>query len=226
MFGLIGAGLGLLSGLSKDKAAKRANDQATQLQRDQLKSAEKRYEDTQTQYKPIEDKLIALGQKTVMPDYAGVTERAMGDVESQFTGAEAARLRSMQRSGVNPNSGRADALARNLSLTRSLSRVGTINNANRLERDRADNVGWERTYNLSTLGANKMNGATNALTSAQDGQINTQRSQANAYSQQASGLFGAAGEAAGGWLAQDGNQERVKDWGQKASGWLSELGAR
>ena len=52
-------------------------------------------------------------RRGVIADLEGVTNRASTDVATQFANAEDARLRNMQRMGINPNSGRADAGARN-----------------------------------------------------------------------------------------------------------------
>ena len=201
MFGLLGVGLGLLSGRKKDKQAQQASDQSIGIQRDQLAFDQKRYEEAQKQYKPIEDSLLAMAMKSQNPDIEGVTTKVIGDVNSQFAGAEAARLRQMQRMGVNPNSGRADSLGRQLSLTRALALAGGINSSRQKEIERADNTNWERLYNTNTLGANKMNGVTNSLASSKDALSRTYGNQSNLYRDQASGMYQASGQLAGGMLS-------------------------
>lgn len=223
MFGLISAGVGLLGGLSSSKSAKKSAQAAEKLQREQLEFEQKRYNDALTQYKPVEDKLIAKAMETINPDYAGVTDRAISTVNSQFAGGEEARLRAMQRTGVNPNSGRADALSRQLSIGRSLSLAGNINSATLQEKQRADNVGYERLYNVNSLGANKLNGASNGLASAQTAMIQTQQNNATNSANAASGLFSGAGQLAGNWYAQPGNAQKVAGWGSQAANTLSGL---
>ena len=230
MFGLIasavGSGLGLLSGRKKDKEAQRANDQSLAMQQNQLAFDQKRYNDAMTQYKPIEDSLLAMAQENVEPDYDGFTTRAIGDVNTQFANGEAANTRSMQRMGINPNSGRADALGRNQALSRSLALVGTINGARRDERYRADNLNWDRKFNIASLGTNKMNGTAASLSNSQTNLTNLYARQASNAQSQSSGLYGAAGQLIGGALSNSDNQATMKEWGNKANGWLSGLGAR
>lgn len=229
MFGLalgaIGTGLGLLQGRKDSKNAKQASDKSLAMQQAELDFSKKRYEDAKKQYQPIEDSLLALGKKGVVADYEGVTSRAIADVNEQFANAEAARLRQMQRMGVNPNSGRADAMGRQLALSKAMAASGSINGARRDERYRADNLNWDRLYNLNTLGANKMNGASNSLTNSQTNIANQYANRANNSQNQASAMFGAAGQLAGNVLSNEDNQATLRDWGNKASGWLSGLGA-
>ncbi len=229
MFGLIagaiGTGLSLLQGRKDSKNAKQASDKSLAMQSDQLAFDKKRYEDTQKAYQPIENNLLALGKQGVVADYDGVTSRAIADVNEQFANSEAARLRQMQRMGVNPNSGRADAMGRQLALTKALASAGTINGARRDERYRADNLTWDRLYNLNSLGANKMNGAANSLSNSQTNLSNQYANRAAASQSQSNALFGAAGQLAGNVLSNEANQAALSGIGSKVGGWLSGLGA-
>lgn len=179
---VIGGVGGLLGGKEQSKqqkAADAANNQSLALQQQQLDEAKKRREDYETNYKPIEDQFLASVRKGVNPNYEQVTNDVIGDVNTQFEGAEAARLRQMQRSGVNPNSGRADALGRQLSLSRGLSLAGGINNARRTEKNRAEDLTYARQNDAVQIGTNKLNGAQTSINSAATALSQTYVNQAN-----------------------------------------------
>jgi len=166
---VIGGVGGLLSGKEQDKqqkAADAANNQSLALQQQQLDEAKKRREDYETNYKPIEDQFLASVKKGVQPDYEQITNDVIGDVNTQFEGSEAARLRQIQRMGVNPNSGRADALGRQLSLSRGLALAGGINKARRTESNRAEELTYARQNDAVQVGVNKLNNAQSSINSA------------------------------------------------------------
>lgn len=187
--GIIGIGSALLGNNSAKKQQKSAdefNQQSIDLQREQLQIAKDRQEDYEQMYNPLEKDYLELVKDGVTPDYERVTNDAIGDVNSQFEGAEAARLRQLQRTGVNPNSGRADALGRNLSLSRALSLTGTINKARQHETDRAEDLGFARKQDALQIGINKLNGAQSSVNSASSALSQTYANQANKSSQDAS----------------------------------------
>lgn len=180
---VIGGVGGLLGSKEKDKAQKSSdkyNNQSLSLQEAQLRIAQDRQKDYDLQYKPLEDQYLKQVKEGVTADYATATNDAIGDVNSQFAGAEAARLRTMQRTGVNPNSGRADALGRNLSLSRALATTGTINNARRAETNRAEDLTFARTQDALNTGVNKLN---NAQASAQTASTALSQTYANRATQ-------------------------------------------
>ena len=201
MFGLLGVGLGLLAGNKKDKQAKKASDESIGIQKDQLAFDQKRYEEANKMYSPIESSLLSRVMQDYKPNYQEVTTNAIGDVNTQFANTEDARIRAMQRMGVNPNSGRAESLARQFSLSKGAALAGAINTSRTTERNRADNVGWERLYNTMTLGANKMNGVTNSLASSKDALSRNYGNRADLYRDQASGMYQVSGQLAGGMLS-------------------------
>lgn len=179
---VIGGVGGLLSGKEKDKqqkAADQANGQSLALQQQQLASAKKREEDYDKYYKPIEDQFLASVKKGVQPDYEQITSDVIGDVNTQFEGSEAARLRQIQRMGVNPNSGRADALGRQLSLSRGLALAGGINKARRTESNRAEELTYARQNDAVQVGVNKLNNAQSSVNSAANSLSQTYVNQAN-----------------------------------------------
>lgn len=201
MFGLLGVGLGLLAGNKKDKQAKKASDESIGIQKDQLAFDQKRYEEANKMYSPIESSLLSRVMQDYKPNYQEVTTNAIGDVNTQFANTEDARIRAMQRMGVNPNSGRAESLARQFSLSKGAALAGAINTSRTTERNRADNVGWDRLYNTMTLGANKMNGVTSSLATSKDALSRNYGNRADLYRDQASGMYQASGQLAGGMLS-------------------------
>ena len=179
---VVGGVSGIMSGNEQDKAQKsadKANAASIALQQQQLASAKKREEDYDEFYKPIEDNYLAAVRKGITPDYEQVTQDAIGDVETQFANSGAASLRSMQRLGINPNSGRADAIGRDLSLSKTLAKVGTINNARRQESNRAEDLTFARQQDALTLGVNKLNSAQAASASASTALSQTYANKAN-----------------------------------------------
>lgn len=166
---VIGGAAGFIGGREQKKQQKKAdkaNQQSLDIQQQQYADARKRQEDYDKAYGPIEKGYLSLVTQGVKPDIDGVTTRAIGDVNTQFANSEAARLRQMQRMGVNPNSGRADALGRQLSLSRGLALAGTINQSRQQEMDRAKDLTFARYQDANQTGINKLNGTQANLSSA------------------------------------------------------------
>lgn len=181
---VIGGVGGYLSDKEKRKAqgkADAASGQSLDLQRQQLLEAQKRREDYDKNYKPIEDQFLASVKKGVDPNLEQVTSDVIGDVNSQYAGSEAARLRQMGRLGVNPNSGRADAMGRQLSLSRGLALAGGINNARRTEINRAEDLTYARQNDAVQIGTNKLNQAQSNVNSAANSLSQTYANNANKY---------------------------------------------
>lgn len=186
---VIGGATGFLGGKEQDKANKNAQAQQNRadayseaqlaLQRQQFEAAQERQGRYEKQYSPIEDRYLALVTKGVEPDVDGVTTRTVGDINTQYSGSEAARLRQMQRMGVNPNSGRADALGRQLSLSRALALSGGINHARQQEINRANDLTFARLQDASQTGINKINGTQAGLSSAATALSQTYANQAS-----------------------------------------------
>ena len=68
--------------------------------------------------------------------------------------------------GINPNSGRADSLGRQLSLSRALALAGTINQSRQQEMDRAKDLTFARYQDANQTGINKLNGVQSNIDSA------------------------------------------------------------
>lgn len=159
---VIGGAAGFLGDKEQKKQQQKADgysDASLALQKEQMEIAKKRQEDYDKTYGPIEQGYLSLVTQGVKPDIEGVTTRAIGDVNTQFANSEAARLRQMQRTGVNPNSGRADSMGRQLSLSRGLALAGGINQSRQQEMDRAKDLTYARYSDANQVGINKLNNA-------------------------------------------------------------------
>lgn len=184
--GIIGIGSALLGNSQAKKqqqAADRFNQKSLDLQQQaldrELALKQQAQADYDKNYKPLELSYLSMVKDGVKPDIEGVTSRAIGDVNSQFEGSEAARLRQMQRTGVNPNSGRADALGRQLSLSRGLALAGTVNHSRQQEINRAKDLTFARTQDAAQLGINKLNGTPSNIHSASTALSQTYANRAN-----------------------------------------------
>lgn len=184
--GPAGAVIGGVGGLLSDKEQKKQqqkadgySDASLALQREQMEIAKKRQEDYDKTYGPIEQGYLSLVTQGVKPDIDGVTTRAIGDVNTQFANSEAARLRQMQRTGVNPNSGRADSLGRQLSLSRALALAGTVNQTRQQEMDRAEDLTFARYQDANQTGINKLNGVQSNIDNASTALSQTYTNRAN-----------------------------------------------
>lgn len=187
---VIGGAAGFLGDKEQKKQQQKADgysDASLALQKEQMEIAKKRQEDYDKTYGPIEQGYLSLVTQGVKPDIEGVTTRAIGDVNTQFANSEAARLRQMQRTGVNPNSGRADSMGRQLSLSRGLALAGGINQSRQQEMDRAKDLTYARYSDANQVGINKLNNAQSNVNSASTALSQTYankatQSQANANS--------------------------------------------
>ena len=205
---VIGGAAGFLGDRDKKKQqqkADQANQQSLDMQQQQYDEARRKQADYDKIYSPIEKGYLSLVTQGVKPDIDGVTTRAIGDVNTQFANSEAARLRQMQRMGVNPNSGRADALGRQLSLSRALALSGTINQSRQQEMDRAKDLTFARYQDANQTGINKLNG-----TQANINNASTALSQT--YANRATQSQGNANNAANSWADLGGTV--FKAWDQ------------
>lgn len=195
-------GASLLGGLASSRSSKKTAKQALALQREQFEFQKQRYNEYKALYGNTEKMLVADAEKGVVADLNGVTNRAATDVASQFANAENARLRNMQRMGINPNSGRADAIAARNSVAQSLAAAGNITAGREAERRNAEQQTWNRRDSVTRLGANQMAGAVSGMDSANTGMVNTLNNQSSQQASQAGQMFGAAGTALGGMIGK------------------------
>lgn len=203
MLPAIVAGASLIGGIAGSRSSKKLAKEQLRLQREMFDFQKKRYDDYKSLYGDLEGQMVADAKKGVVADLAGVTSRASADVATQFANAEDARLRNMQRMGINPNSGRADAMAARNSVAQSLAAAGNITFGRENERRNADNQTWARRSAVTDLGVQQMNGAANGMESAQERMADTYGQMAANKASQAGAMFGAAGSLIGGG-AMDG----------------------
>lgn len=219
--GIIGGVTGLI-GISESrkerKAAEKYNNASLDLQRESLEIAREREKNYEAIYGPLEKNFLDNIKAGVKPNYEQVTNDAIGDVNSQFANSEAASLRQMQRMGVNPNSGRADALARNLSLSRALALSGTINDSRRKETQRAEDLNYARQHDAVQMGINKLNNAQSNSTSAASALAQTYANQASQSKANAAGTINAWADL-GNTVYQAWDKYKAKQGGNTGS-WL------
>lgn len=191
------AGASLIGGLSGSKSSKKLAKQQLALQQAMFDFQKQRYNDYKTRYGGLEQQMVDDAKKGVVADLAGVTNRASADVATQFSNAEDARVRNMQRMGINPNSGRADAIASRNAIAQSLAAAGNITTGREAERRNADQQTWARRAHVTQQGINQMNGAASGMTQAQSAMADTYGQMAQRKASQAGSMFGAAGLLAG-----------------------------
>ena len=195
-----GSVLSAVGGIASSKSSKKTAKQALALQREQFEFNKKRYNDYKTMYGGLEQMQVDAANKGVVADLGGVTSRAVGDVATQFTNAEEAQRRSQQRMGINPNSGRADAMGRQMGLSKALAMAGNITTNREGERRNAEQQTWNRRESVNRNGIAQMNGSFGDMNQSSNGMVNTMNQQSAQQAQQAGALFGAAGSIAGQYL--------------------------
>ena len=191
------AGASLIGGIVGGKSSKKLAKEQLRLQREMFQFQRQRYLDYKKLYGDLEGQMVADAKKGVVADLAGVTNRAATDVATQFGNAEEERLRNMQRMGINPNSGRADAIASRSAIAKSLASAGSITTGREAERRFADQETWNRRARVNDMGINQMNGASNAMVGAQQNMASTYGQMANNQATTAAGLYSAAGTLVG-----------------------------
>lgn len=201
-YAAVAIGGNLIGGVISSRSSKKTAKQALALQREQFEFQKQRYNEYKALYGNTEKMLVADAEKGVVADLNGVTNRAATDVASQFANAENARLRNMQRMGINPNSGRADALASQAGIAQSLAAAGSITANRETERRNAEQQTWNRRDSVTRLGAGLMSGAAGGMDSANAGMVNTLNNQSAAQAAQAGQMFGAAGTMLGGMIGK------------------------
>lgn len=193
-------GVSLLGGIASSRSSKKTAKQALALQREQFEFNKKRYNDYKTMYGGLEQMQVDAANKGVIADLGGVTSRAVGDVATQFTNAEEAQRRSQQRMGINPNSGRADSMGRQMGLSKALAMAGNITTNREGERRNAEQQTWNRRDSVNRMGIAQMNGSFGDMNQSSNGMVNTLNQQSAQQAQQAGALFSAAGGIAGQYL--------------------------
>lgn len=174
----------VIGGNKADKAQKKQ----LQLQQDQFNFAKQRYNTAQTLYGGLQQQVVDSAMEGVDPDLQGVSDRAAGDIATQFRGAQQGIMRNNQRLGINPNSGQFQAQMRQSALTEALAKAGGISRARESERNNAEQQTFARRFQVSQMGVNQMNGTASAVNDAS-------AAMAASYGQQANALNAASGQA-------------------------------
>ena len=196
----VGGVSSLLGGIASSRSSKKSAKEALALQREQFEFNKKRYNDYKAMYGGLEQSQVDAANKGVIADLGGVTARATGDVATQFTNAEEAQRRQQQRMGINPNSGRADSMGRQMGLSKALATAGNITSNRELERRNAEQQTWNRRAEVNRNGIAQMNGSFGDMNQSNNGMVSTLNNQSQQQAQQAASLYGAAGMMGGMYL--------------------------
>jgi len=202
----IGATVGasIIGGISAGKSSKKLMKEQLAIQRETLEFNKKRYADNKALYGELEKTVVAAAQKGVVADLGGVTSRAAADVKQQFANTEEGRLRNAQRMGINPNSGRADSMARQSGTAEALAAAGNITANREGERRNAEEKTFNRQFAVNQLGVQQMNGAAGDINAANSAIANTYGNAAAQKAAQANSFYQTAGQIAGIGLGQMG----------------------
>ena len=95
-------------------------------------------------YKPMAEQMNQLAIDGVKPRYMQVTRDAAANVDTQFSREEDMQKRDMQRAGIDPRSGRAQAGSNDMSARRATSRALAMNTATENETNRVEDLGFNR----------------------------------------------------------------------------------
>lgn len=130
-------------------------DQVSRAQLDaqnlQNKVAQAGYEDYTNTYRPLEQKLVADAQNYDTPERrAAEAASASADVETSIAAQRGATMRAMERSGVNPASGKVMAMAGALDIGAAKAKAGAANAAMKT----VEQQGYARRMDAANLGRN------------------------------------------------------------------------
>lgn len=194
----------LIGGIVSSKSSKKLMKEQLAIQRETLDFNKKRYTDNKALYGELEKTVVAAAQKGVVADLGGVTSRAAADVATQFTNAEGAQARQMQRLGVNPNSGRAESMARQTALSRAMAEASATTTAREAERRNAEDKTFNRQFSVNQLGINQLNSTAGDVNNSNTAIANTYGNAAAQKAAQANSFYSTAGQIAGIGLGQMG----------------------
>jgi len=197
--------LSAIGGIASSKSSKKLAKEDQAIRRETLEFNKKRYADNKALYGELEKTVVAAAQKGVVADLGGVTSRAAADVKQQFDNVEEGRLRNAQRMGINPNSGRADSMARQAETAEALAAAGNITGNREAERRNAEDKTFTRQFAVNQLGVQQMNGAAGDVNAASNALATSYGNAAAQKAAQANSFFSTAGQVAGIKLGQMGN---------------------
>lgn len=198
---------GLLGGDNGQGAANAASAQAAGASAaaadKQAAIAQDQWDTYKKQYSPINTQLTGLATAAGSPAQIGQEGAIAGANATQQIGlANASKDRALLRTGVNPNSGNALALATENANNEALMKTGAVNTARKTTQDTAfaktlDTVNaGNRVASNATTG---LSSATAGLASASNANASVAANAANTNAQIGSGLANLS-DAAGKWL--------------------------
>ena len=193
-------GLSLAGGIMGGRSAKKSQKQAIALQQQTLAFNKQRYADAQNLYGDTIRKMVDGAEAGVKADLQGVSDRAAGDIAAATAGAQEAAMRTQQRMGINPNSGRADSMLRQTNLAAALAKAGSVTTARENERRTAEQQTWNRRRDVSGLGISQMNSTAGDVNNATSSLAGTYSNMAQQQQQQANALISGGGQMLGGAL--------------------------
>ncbi|WP_159915900.1 tail fiber domain-containing protein [Pantoea sp. 18069] len=133
----------------------------------QNKISQAGYEDYNSTYRPLEQSLVAGAQNYDTPERrAAEAQAASADAEASIAAQRGATMRAMERSGVNPASGKVMAMAGAMDIGAAKVKAGAANQAVR----NVEQQGYARRMDAANLGRNIASSqATNASIASQIG---------------------------------------------------------
>lgn len=196
-----GVGTSLLGARSASRNARQAQSSEdryrqmqTELGREQLAEGNRRYGQWESMFMPGFEALRDAAFSEQRPDYEAID----ADVGMAFDMSQAANRRQMDRFGIRPTDGAADASEREYGIGRALGVVGGRQNARRAASDQR----WNRLAGFANSG-NALYGGANQMIQAAYGGINA--------------AFGGAAVSQG--MRAYNNQNAAGSWLRDASSW-------
>ena len=211
---MVGAGaISAIGGLFGSSKAAKLQKQALNLQRDELNFNKQRYQDYLDKYGGIIDLVIGDAEKGVDPNLGQVTSEASADMATSFKNTQEAIDSKNQRLGINPNSGRADSLNRQLGISQAIATAGSVTNARNTARRVANDETWNRRLGVYQQGNSLINGAANTISTGMSNMASTLANNAsqnqNMANQALAGGLGLATQGLLGYLNKPNNTTSV-----------------
>lgn len=95
-------------------------------------------------YAPAQEQMVQMAMDGIDPQYYRVTRDAAADVDAAYERQADVEARQNQRMGLRPDSGRAKGYQRTRNLSHAANRGFAINRAREAERNRVEQVGFNR----------------------------------------------------------------------------------
>jgi hypothetical protein len=155
----------------QQQAGQEAQRQQVAAMRELQGDARTRYDEWRSTFMPAVQQMGQLAMGEARPDY----EQIDADVGMSFDMAQSQNRRQMERFGVNPADGAAQASERDYSVGRALATVNGRNQARNVAQDRQ----WQRLSSFAGLGEGMRSSADSMLSAAYGGISSAFGGQAN-----------------------------------------------